>query len=476
MVTQAPRRAAVLAAVGFTLSCIGLVIFVWTQFGGTVPFAAQGYRIKAVFKETGLLVPGADVRISGVNVGRVAAVANRGVYSLVTMDVSQQYAPVPADARAVLRQKTLLGEAYVELSSGIRTGPRLPDGGTIPRSQVADTQQLDQVLGAFGKPTQRDLQEFLSGSGAALAGRGQTLNDALGNLDPTLGELQTIVGVLSRQQGDVRQLIRGSATVLTTLGQRSSDVQTLVDAGDRVLSATAARNASLTATVNSLPPFLAQLRTALRAAGTTLALAKPSLDALRPAAPMLAPALRAVIALSGPAVGLLHQAPTLIHEAILALPSIARFNAALHPGLDALLPAVRQLTPVIGLIGDYHRELVTAMANLAAGLEATAPAETASGSASYLRALSVIGNESFFGQSVREPTNRDNTYFAPGELANVARAGLLAASCANTQNASQSQAGFGNVPCRLQPGFRWAGLTRYFPHVTRARVPRAVTR
>lgn len=74
MVTQAPRRSAVLAALAFTLSCIGLMIFVWTQFGGTIPFAAQGYRIRALFKETGLLVPNADVRISGVNVGKVAAV------------------------------------------------------------------------------------------------------------------------------------------------------------------------------------------------------------------------------------------------------------------------------------------------------------------------------------------------------------------------------------------------------------------
>lgn len=74
MVSQAPRRSAVLAALAFTLSCIGLMIFVWTQFGGTIPFAAQGYRIRALFKETGLLVPNADVRISGVNVGKVAAV------------------------------------------------------------------------------------------------------------------------------------------------------------------------------------------------------------------------------------------------------------------------------------------------------------------------------------------------------------------------------------------------------------------
>jgi hypothetical protein len=105
-------------------------------------------------------------------------------------------------------------------------------------------------------------------------------------------------------------------------------------------------------------------------------------------------------------------------------------------------------------------------------MEATAPAATPSGSASYLRSLSIFGDESPFGESVREPTNRSNTYFAPGELTNIAHGGLLAASCANTGNPSQSHFGFGNVPCRVQPGFGWAGLTRYFPHVTAAPAPK----
>ena len=91
MVTQAPKRSAVFAALAFTLSCIGLMIFVWTQFGGTIPFSAEGYRIHALFKETGLLVPNADVRISGVDVGKVTAVQARGVNSYVTMDIKQAY-------------------------------------------------------------------------------------------------------------------------------------------------------------------------------------------------------------------------------------------------------------------------------------------------------------------------------------------------------------------------------------------------
>lgn len=472
MITRAPRWAAVLSAAAFTLSCVLLVVFVWTEFGGTVPFAPQGYRVNARFAEVGLLEAGADVRISGVTIGRVASVASLGPDSLVTMDISQQYAPVPLDTRAILRQKTLLGEAYIQLSPGSRAGGQLRDAGTLPSSQVAPTQQLDQVLGAFGRPTQRDLAAFMSGTAAAVAGQEPALNAAIGNLDPATSNLQEVVSTLGRQQGDVQRLIEGSAVVLTTLGQRSASLQTLIGAGDQVFSATAARNTALTATVSALPPFLIQLRAALRALGASLALAKPSLETLVPAAPLLRPTLSDMIALSAPAVALLHQAPGLVRDSIVALPAMTALNRALHPAFHALLPAVLQLTPVVGFIGTYQRELVTAMANLAATMEATAPAATASGSAGYVRSLSVLGNESLFGESVREPANRDNAYFAPGELANIARGGLLAASCANTSDPSQSQLGFGNVPCRVQPGFAWGGLTRYFPHVTAAAAPK----
>jgi hypothetical protein len=252
--------------------------------------------------------------------------------------------------------------------------------------------------------------------------------------------------------------------VFTTLGQRSSDLRSLITAGDGVMSATAARNAALTATVNALPAFETQLRVTLDHTKATLGIAKPSLDALLPAAPLLTPTLRGLITLSGPALKLLHAAPRLLGDSIVALPAIERFQRAFHPALDALFPAVRQVSPIINFVGIYRTELVTAMANLAASLEATAP--SSGGTEHYLRSLAIVGNESVFGQSVREPTNRSNAYFSPGELAYVGRGGLLAASCANTGNRSQLGSVFPNVPCRVQPGFRWSGITRYFPHVT----------
>jgi phospholipid/cholesterol/gamma-HCH transport system substrate-binding protein len=477
MVTQAPKRSAVFAAVAFSLSCLGLMIFVWTQFGGTVPFSPQGYEVNALFTETGLLVPNADVRIAGVNVGKVTAVEAKGVESYVTMDIDHQFAPIPVDTRAILREKTLLGEAYIELSTGNGAGRKLRDNGTIPSSHIARTQQLDEVLGSFNSATQHNLQALLTGTYLSLAGRGQDLNDAIGNFDPALTELGAVVGVLNQQQGNLKSLINNSAIVLTTLGDRSADLQSLINNGDRVLSATAARDTALTATVNALPPFLSQLKTTLTTLNGSLGLAKPSLVALKPVAPLLTPALSELIALSGPAVKLLKEAPALLDDADKALPAITRFTAAFHPAVDAILPAAQQLAPVIAFMGLYHTELVSAMANLGADLQALAPANTSAqvgtapaGMAHYLRAIIGVNDETNYGQSKREPTNRHNAYFSPGELSNL-KNGLYSSDCNNIHNTAQVPILTTNVPCRVQPAFNWGKFapttaSGYYPHLT----------
>lgn len=473
MVTQAAHRAAVLAATAFVLSCIGLSIFVWTQFAGTIPLAPAGYRLSAVFPETGQLVPGADVRIAGVNVGKVTSVAPEGLNSLVTMDLGQRFAPIPRDTRAVLRLKTLLGEAYVELSAGSRSAGALPDGGRIPRSQVAPTQSLDQVLSSFNPSTQMALQRFLDGSFQALSGRGEDLNDALGNLDPAARELSAVVGVLHQQQGNLKGLISNLGSVLATLGDRSAEVRGLVTAGEEVLSATAQRDAALRATVDGLPPFLAQLRSTLTTLNGTLAIARPTLAVIKSSAPLVRPALAELVALAPPALLLLHQAPGLLRLAVEALPSISRFTLAFNGVLEPLLAAARQVVPAISVIELHSREVQAAFANLPADLNASAPA--ANGVTRYIRSSLTLNGEGLFGQFQRPASNRHNPYVAPGGLASLGKGGLLSSDCANLGNVSVlGLLSTGNVPCRLQPRFPWpanavATGPSYYPRVTQAR-------
>ena len=56
---------------GFALSCFGLLLFLWLAFGGPIPLQPKGYRFNIAFREAATLSQEADVRISGVSVGKV---------------------------------------------------------------------------------------------------------------------------------------------------------------------------------------------------------------------------------------------------------------------------------------------------------------------------------------------------------------------------------------------------------------------
>src|SRR6266513_2823047 len=113
METRPPTVTRILVAIGFALSCFALALFLWIAFGGPLPLKAEGYRFTVPFNEATQLAVESDVRISGVSVGKVKSV-NLGSNGLgdAAIELDSRYAPIPADTRAMLRQKTLLGETY----------------------------------------------------------------------------------------------------------------------------------------------------------------------------------------------------------------------------------------------------------------------------------------------------------------------------------------------------------------------------
>src|SRR5204862_20565 len=83
------------------------------------------------------------------------------------IELDGRYAPIPADTRAMLRQKTLLGETYVELTPGNRNGPTLPEGATLPKAQVAQAVQLDEIFRTFNARTRGAFKVWMQGAAAA---------------------------------------------------------------------------------------------------------------------------------------------------------------------------------------------------------------------------------------------------------------------------------------------------------------------
>ena len=117
----------------FTLSVFGILIFLWLAFGGSIPLKPESYRFTVHMPEAATLAEEADVRMAGVNIGKVKSkeLDAGAARTIVEVELDEAYAPIAKDTRAILRQKTLLGETYLELSPGHRSA------GTARRRRAA---------------------------------------------------------------------------------------------------------------------------------------------------------------------------------------------------------------------------------------------------------------------------------------------------------------------------------------------------
>src|SRR3712207_3827697 len=141
MQKQAPTVGRLLTMVVFALSCFGLLLFLWLAFGGPIPLKPKGYRVEVAIPEANQLAVEAPVRSSGVEIGKVREKrkAGRGNKTIVALELQREYAPLDADARVIMRSKTILGEKYLELSRGTPGGPTIAEGGRLPDAAVAET-------------------------------------------------------------------------------------------------------------------------------------------------------------------------------------------------------------------------------------------------------------------------------------------------------------------------------------------------
>ena len=156
MQKQAPTLGRILVMAIFTLSCFGLLLYLWSAFGGPVPLKPHGYRFNVSFAEATQLAQEADVRISGVNVGKVKKIDLGG--RAAPTPTSSSTTSSPPRTRAILRQKTLLGETYVEFTPGTEARRHIPEDGRLETAQVAPTVELDEIFRAFDNQTREGFQ------------------------------------------------------------------------------------------------------------------------------------------------------------------------------------------------------------------------------------------------------------------------------------------------------------------------------
>jgi phospholipid/cholesterol/gamma-HCH transport system substrate-binding protein len=414
---QVPSLGKILVMVGFALTCFCLLMFLWLAFGGPTPLKPQGYRFKVSFGEATQLAHEADVRISGVPVGKVKDIQTNKQTgrSDATIELKPEYAPLPADARAILRQKTLLGETYVELSPGTGTGKKVPDGGRLATGQVADTVELDEILRTFDPQTRAAFQTWIQTQAQSITGRGQDLNDALGNLAPFAKDTTKVLQILNQQKAGVRQLVRNTGEVFTALSERDGQLAGLITNSNRVFATTAQRDQELQAAFKALPTFEKESSTTLKRLSKFSANANPVVTDLRPAARELSPTLVQLSLLAPDLRALFTDIGPLVDASEKGLPATQEFLDQLHPLLAEFDGPLKQLNPILDGAGLYKNEIAAFFANSAAATQATAATPGTAEPAHYLRTSNPLNPEMLAQYPKRLSTNRTNPYPFPGD-------------------------------------------------------------
>jgi len=211
------RRSTKLQLVAFALITLLGVSYVSARYVGLGDrLFGNSYVVTADFTESGGIFTNAEVTYRGVAVGRVdrLQLARNGVHVDLRLKGGSR---IPADTRAVVANRSAVGEQYVDLQPRHRGGPFVAAGGHITVANTATPIHTETVLLNLNRLVnsvdKNDLAIVIDELGAAFAGSGRDLQAIIDS-----GDSLTRAAVAALPE--TLQLIDNGDTVLDT--QRSS--------------------------------------------------------------------------------------------------------------------------------------------------------------------------------------------------------------------------------------------------------------
>ena len=200
--------------------------------------------ITAYFTKATAIYPGDEVRVAGVQVGKITAIEPVGTQAKMTFSVSREV-PIPANATAVVVAQNLISARYVQLAPAyLSTGPIMADGAVIPVDRTAIPVEWDELkdqlnrlttaLGPGTDPSGTSLSRFVDSAANAMGGNGARLRQAL-------AQLSGVGRILADGSGNIVDIIKNLSTFITTL--RDSNTQ-IVQFQDRLATLTSVLDGS----------------------------------------------------------------------------------------------------------------------------------------------------------------------------------------------------------------------------------------
>lgn len=200
------------------------------------------YSLDATFANALNLPTKAKVKLSGADVGEVAAMRVENYVAVVTMRIAEGVV-VPAGTTAELRSATPLGDVFVSLKPPAEpdpSGAALGPGDSIPLPSTSAAATIEELLSTasilVNGGALRNFTKIVNGLGEAVEGRG----DRLGEL---VSESTRLVSMIADRSAEIEDSLARTDLLVATLTERSATVDEVLQAAQPALDVVASDTA-----------------------------------------------------------------------------------------------------------------------------------------------------------------------------------------------------------------------------------------
>lgn len=181
---------------------------------------------RARFTDVTGLLPGDDVRVSGVQVGKIEGIKvvdhNQAEISFSVL----RSRPLPTSVIAAIKYRNLVGQRYLDISQGAGDpGVNLSPGGEIPVDQTRNALDLTVLFAGF-KPL------FAGLDATSINNLSQEIIDIFqgqgGTLNALFEQTAQLTGAIADKDAVIGNLVTNLDSLLTTVSTRDTQLSSLI--------------------------------------------------------------------------------------------------------------------------------------------------------------------------------------------------------------------------------------------------------
>lgn len=320
----------------------------------------QPHEVRAVFDEGVSLYNGLDVRVDGLDAGKIKKVQNVDGKAIVTLGIKDdQIWPLHQGTKATIRFGSTIGNGtrIMELDPGPVSGPEIPDHGIIANADTVEATEFDDVFDLFNKKTRKALQGTLRGTGDTFGPRAKPLRAGIQTTPGGLTAVGDLAGDLDADEPALHAFVANTDRVTGALATRRDQISSLVGVSAATFTTFAQNTRGISDSLDRFPSTVREARTTLARLDTSVGKVGDLVDDARPGARqlgLLARDLRPALASLKTTVPV---AVSTFATARRASPDITTFLRAAQPFADkAGAPVLGKLAPMVACIRPYAPE------------------------------------------------------------------------------------------------------------------------